>query len=120
MSGLLIKAENPTSSTYGAAGIQRSTSNPQLRMLGLTRSGSLRPLGFTHLCRSQPCGPIREQALNSKLARQFHCSTQEAQIIVSRNFDTAKLLQVRGEPLGVKQREFLRPQMFYQRHQRDL
>ena len=33
MSGLLIKAENPPSSTWGAAGLQRSTSNPQLRML---------------------------------------------------------------------------------------
>jgi len=33
--------------------------------------------------------------------------------MVSRNFDTAKLLQMRGEPLSVKQREFLRAQMFY-------
>ena len=40
--------------------------------------------------------------------------------MLPRNFETAKLLQVRGEPLGVKQREFLRAQMFYQRHQRDL
>ena len=39
--------------------------------------------------------------------------------MLPRNFETAKLLQMRGEPLGVKQREFLRAQMFYQRHQRD-
>jgi len=40
--------------------------------------------------------------------------------MLPRNFETAKLLQMRGEPLGVKQREFLRAQMFYQGHQRDL
>ena len=39
--------------------------------------------------------------------------------MLPRNFETAKLLQMRGEPLGVKQREFLRAQMLYQRHQRD-
>jgi len=60
-------------------------------------------------------GSIREHArrMNSKAARQFHCSTQETQVMVSRNFDAAKLLQVRSEPLRVKQREFLRAQMFY-------
>src|SRR5512132_3099102 len=51
--------------------------------------------------------------------RQFHCSTQLAQVMVSRNFDTAKLLQVWGQPLRVKQGEFSNSQMLYQRHQRD-
>ena len=44
---------------------------------------------------------------------QFHCFTQEAQVIVSRNFDTAKLLQVWGEPLRVKQGKLSSAQMFY-------
>src|SRR5881227_4101107 len=50
---------------------------------------------------------------------QFHCFTQEAQVIVSRNFDTAKLLQVWGEPLRVKQGKLSSAQMLYQSHQRD-
>src|ERR1700730_6940556 len=50
---------------------------------------------------------------------QFHCSAQEAQVIVSRNFDTAKLLQVWGEPLRIKQGELSSAQMLYQSHQRD-
>src|SRR5438105_11426138 len=50
---------------------------------------------------------------------QFHCFTQEAQVIVSRNFDTAKLLQVWGEPLRVKQGKLSCAQMLYQSHQRD-
>ena len=40
--------------------------------------------------------------------------------MLPRNFETAKLLQMRGEPLGVKQRELSSAQMLYQRHQRDL
>jgi hypothetical protein len=108
MSGLLTKAENT----------QRSMSNSEcFDSLALAHFGLS---ALTHLCRSQPSGSIREQALDSKPARQFHCSTEEAQVMVSRNFDAAKLLQVRGEPLRVKQRELLRAQMFYQRHQRDL
>jgi len=39
--------------------------------------------------------------------------------MVSRDFDAAKLLQVWGEPLHVKQGEFSSAQMLYQRHQRD-
>ena len=39
--------------------------------------------------------------------------------MVSRNFDTAKLLQVWGKPLRVKQGELSSAQMLYQRHQRD-
>src|SRR5262245_28701439 len=39
--------------------------------------------------------------------------------MVSRNFDSAKLLQMWGEPLRVEQSEFSLAQMFYQRHQRD-
>ena len=108
MSGLLTKAENT----------QRSMSNSEcFDSLALAHFGLS---ALTHLCRSQPSGSIREQALDSKPARQFHRSTEEAQVMVSRNFDAAKLLQVRGEPLRVKQRELLRAQMFYQRHQRDL
>ena len=40
--------------------------------------------------------------------------------MLPRNFETAKLLQMRSEPLGVKQRELSGAQMLYQRHQRDL
>jgi len=39
--------------------------------------------------------------------------------MVSRDFDTAELLQVWSEPLRVKQGEFPSAQMLYQRHQRD-
>ena len=39
--------------------------------------------------------------------------------MVSRDFDTAKLLQVWGEPLRVKQGELSCAQMLYQSHQRD-
>src|SRR5581483_72003 len=46
-------------------------------------------------------------------------STQKPQVMVSRNFDPAKLLQMRGKPLCVKQRKFSSSQMLYQRHQRD-
>ena len=40
--------------------------------------------------------------------------------MVSRNFDPAKLLQVRRQPLRVQQHEFVCAQMFHQRHERDL
>src|SRR5947207_8702844 len=50
---------------------------------------------------------------------QFNCSTQEAQVIISRDFDTAKLLQVWSEPSGVKQGKLSSSQMLYQGHQRD-
>jgi hypothetical protein len=60
---------------------------------------------------------FREQALNSKLTRQFNCPAQKAQVMVSRNFDTTKLSQMRGEPLRVKQREFSSAQMLYERDQ---
>jgi hypothetical protein len=36
-----------------------------------------------------------------KFPWQFDCSAQEAQVIVPRNFDAAKLLQMRGKPLRV-------------------
>jgi len=39
--------------------------------------------------------------------------------MVSRNLDTAKLLQVWGKPLRVKQGELSSAQMLYQSHQRD-
>src|SRR5438477_11539055 len=40
--------------------------------------------------------------------------------MVPRNFDTAKLLQMRGQPLRVQQCEFASPQMLHQRHERNL
>jgi len=40
--------------------------------------------------------------------------------MVPRNFDTAKLLQVRGKPLRVEQHEFASTQMLHKRHERDL
>ena len=40
--------------------------------------------------------------------------------MVPRNFNAAKLLQVRGEPLRVEQHEFASAQMLHQRHQRNL
>ena len=52
----------------------------------------------------------------NKFARQFHCSAQETQIVVPRNFDPAELPQMWREPLGVKQGKFSRMQMFDQCH----
>jgi hypothetical protein len=46
-----------------------------------------------------------------KVARQFHRSSQDTQVMVSRNFDTTKLLQMWSQPLCVKQRESLSAQM---------
>jgi len=40
--------------------------------------------------------------------------------MVSRNLNTAKLLQVRCEPLRVQQHEFARVQMIHQRYKRNL
>jgi hypothetical protein len=40
--------------------------------------------------------------------------------MVPRNFDTAKLLQVRSKPLRVEQHEFASTQMLHQRHERNL
>ena len=40
--------------------------------------------------------------------------------MVSRNFNTAELLQVRSEPLRVQQHEFASTQMFHQRHECNL
>jgi hypothetical protein len=80
------------------------------------------------VCQNQPANAQRptpqgfvsmHTTWDSKLARQFNCSAQEAQVVVSRNFDTAKLLQVRSEPLRIEQREFSCAQMFDQRYQRD-
>ena len=39
--------------------------------------------------------------------------------MIPRNFDTAKLLQVRGEPLRVEQHEFVCAQMLHQCHERN-
>ena len=38
----------------------------------------------------------------------------------SRNLDPAKLLQVRGEPLRVEKEKLARPQVFYERNERNL
>ena len=40
--------------------------------------------------------------------------------MVPRNFKTAKLLQVRREPLRIQQNEFVSAQMIYQRHECNL
>jgi len=40
--------------------------------------------------------------------------------MVSRNFNTAKLLQVRREPLRVQQDEFVSAQMIHERHECNL
>ena len=37
-----------------------------------------------------------------------------------RNLGTAKLLQMRREPLRVQQGKLARPQMFHERHERNL
>ena len=55
-----------------------------------------------------------------EVSRQFHCSAQEAHIVVSGNFDTAKLLQMRREPLCVEQDELARAQTFHQCYERNL
>src|SRR5919204_2466306 len=49
---------------------------------------------------------------------QFNCPAQQAQVMVPRNFDTAKLLQVWSQPLRIEQHEFSDAQMFDQRYQR--
>jgi hypothetical protein len=53
-------------------------------------------------------------------SRQFYCTPQKSKIVIPRNLDPAKLLQVRRKPLGIEQREFSRAQMFHQRHERNL
>ena len=40
--------------------------------------------------------------------------------MVPRNFNATELLQVRGKPLRVEQREFASAQMFHKRHERNL
>jgi hypothetical protein len=40
--------------------------------------------------------------------------------MAARNLDTAKLLQMRREPLCVEQDELARAQMFYKRYERNL
>src|SRR6202035_1461709 len=55
-----------------------------------------------------------------KLSRQLDRSPQNSQIMVPRNLDSAKLLQVRREPLRVEQDEFVCAQMLHQRHERNL
>ena len=51
---------------------------------------------------------------------QIDGSSQQAQIMASRNLDPAKLLQMRREPLCIEQDELARAQMFYERHERNL
>ena len=55
-----------------------------------------------------------------KFSRQFDCSSQQSQVMVSGDFDTAELLEMRGKPLRVQQGEFAGPQMLYERHERNL
>ena len=56
----------------------------------------------------------------SKASRQIDGSSQQAQIMASRNLRPAKLLQMRREPLRIEQDELARTQMFYERHERNL
>ena len=54
-------------------------------------------------------------AVKLKRPRQLHRAPQQFQILVPRNFNRPKLLQMRRHPLGVEQGEFVRTQMLDQR-----
>ena len=60
------------------------------------------------------------ETASEKFSWQFDRSPQEAQVMVPGNFNAAKLLQVRGEPLCVEQHEFASAQMLHKRHERNL
>ena len=51
-----------------------------------------------------------------ELPRQFDRSAQEMQIMIPRNLDAAKLLQMRCQPLCIEQCEFPGAQMLHQRN----
>jgi len=68
---------------------------------------------------SEILAPAGDTQLN-KFSRQFYCAPQKSQIVIPRNLDPAKLLQVRRKPLCIEQREFSRAQPFHQRHERNL
>ena len=57
--------------------------------------------------------PTGHEIASEKLSRQIDRPSQEAQIMVPRNFKTAKLLQVRREPLRIQQNEFVSAQMIH-------
>src|SRR5437588_8291603 len=68
------------------------------------------------LARAGEIAPRNQTSVRCEFSRQFDCSAQETQIVASRNFDPAELLQVWREPLGVEQGKFSRMQMFDQCH----
>ena len=70
---------------------------------------------------TQPGRPpaMKRSVSKLELLRHLHRSSQQTQIMASRNFDAAELLEMRREPLGVEQREFPFSHSLHQRDQTD-
>ena len=88
------------------------------------RAEFVNPCGGQRTARPAKSRPAISRWLHAealgKLPRQIDCSPQRAQIVTARNLDSAKLLQMRREPLCVEQDELAGAQMFHERDERDL
>jgi hypothetical protein len=66
--------------------------------------------------------PGRQKLVKSSLGkfpRQIHSCPQSAEIMAPRNLNSSELSQMGREPLRIKQYEFAKAQMFYQRNERN-
>jgi hypothetical protein len=78
--GSPVKQKTRLRPDYGVAGVKRSTTNVEI---GTHQTSNI------------------ENQTSLECTRQFDRSTQETKIMIPRNFDAAKLFQMRREPLRV-------------------